>query len=307
MKKQSPLAPLAPIVLFAYKRVDALAKTIEALRNNPLADQSTLHVFVDGPKGPADALKVDQVKALIDTISGFRQIERHYSDVNRGLANSVIRGVSQVLASHPFVIVLEDDLITAPTFLTYMNTCLQTYQHKPKVFAVSGYTFPFQKPANYSYDVYFFPRHSSWGWATWADRWQQADWQVADYQEFMQDKKAQQAFSAGGDDLVRMLRRQMEGEMDSWAIRWAYSQFKNKAYTVYPVWSKVDNIGFDQDATHTNVFNRYKTTLTQQETTAIQLPAEVREDPYYSKVFRDKYTVSTRLYNRIKTYIGIRQ
>lgn len=306
MKKISSTSPLAPVVLFAYKRVETLAKTIEALLKNPLVEESTLYVFIDGPKGPADVPKVDQVKALVDSIRGFKRIERHYSEVNRGLANSVIRGVSQVLADHQSVIVLEDDLITAPTFLSFMNTCLQTYEHNAKVFAVSGYTFPFKKPANYAYDAYFFPRHGSWGWATWKDRWEQTDWQVTDYAEFMLDKKAQQEFSAGGDDLVRMLRRQMSGEMDSWAIRWAYSQYKNKAYTLYPVWSKVDNIGFDQDATHTNIFNRYKTTLDQQETGSLRLPSEVTENSYYTRVFRDKYTVSTRIYNRLKTYIGIR-
>ena len=300
-----PLSP-APIVLFAYKRYDALKQTVQALQQNTLAAHSTLYIFVDGPKGPADAPRVDQVKQFLDTVDGFARIERRYSDVNRGLARSVIRGVSQVIGEHGRAIILEDDLITAPTFLSYMNACLQTYQHEPKVYSVSGYTFPFRKPGNYPHDAYFFPRYASWGWATWADRWQSVDWDMTDYPAFLTDKAAQARFAAGGSDLLRMLREQMDGKLDSWAIRWGYHQAKHHAYTVYPVYSKVDNIGFDQDATHTNIFNRYKTTLDQQETRPYQLPTAVVEDPYYSQSFRRKYSVETRIVNRLKTLAGFR-
>jgi len=305
MKNSREVSP-APIALFAYKRIDALVKTIAALQRNEMASQSVLHVFVDGPKNLSDGPKVDQVKRIVDQISGFKHIERCYSPVNRGLANSIITGVSQLLATHPSVIVLEDDLITAPNFLSYMNACLQTYRDTPRAFSVSGYSFPFVKPINYPHDVYFFPRYSSWGWATWANRWQLADWQMQDYADFLRDRKAQETFSAGGSDLMRMLRRQMNGELDSWAIRWGYHQAKQNGYTVYPVNSKVDNIGFDGDATHTNVFNRYKTSLTVQESGLLQLPVSVVEDPYYSIRFRRKYSLETRLYNRLKTYAGLR-
>ena len=296
----------APIILFAYKRVDALIKTIQALQQNQFASESTLHVFVDGPKGLADNQKVDKVKRLIDQLTGFGQVERHYSSVNQGLANSVIKGVSQVLDVYESAIILEDDLITAPNFLSYMNACLQTYRSSQNVSSVSGYTFPFAKPTGYPYDAYFFPRYSSWGWATWANRWQQVDWTMSDYEEFLQDKKAQEKFSAGGSDLLRMLQRQMNGELDSWAIRWGYHQAMHNAYTVYPVNSKVDNIGFDQDATHTNVFNRYKTSLAHQESAPFHLPDSIQENPYYSTMFRRKYSIETRVFNRLKTYMGLR-
>ncbi|MBC3788255.1 glycosyltransferase [Spirosoma utsteinense] len=280
---------------------------MEALRRNHLADVSKLYVFVDGPKGIADVQRVDQVKLLIDKLSNFQSIERHYSSINRGLATSVISGVTQVLSNHPSAIILEDDLITAPSFLKYMNACINLYADEKTVASVSGYTFPFPVLQNYAYDAYFFPRYSSWGWATWADRWRLADWQVSDFDQFMLDKQAQHEFSKGGTDLVGMLKKQMNGELDSWAIRWGYSQFKQKSYTVYPTRSKVNNIGFDEDATHTtNVFNRYKTVLDDQSDKVFSLPPVGLISDYYLNVFRKKYSKSTRIFNRMKTLIGMR-
>lgn len=231
----------APIILFGFKRPYELGLTIDALKANYLAAESDLYVFVDAATKPADVPKVAQVRELLDGVTGFKTIYRHYAETNIGCADSIIRGITHVLSRHPSAIIVEDDLITTPNFLDYMNQCLDFYANKPKVYSIAGYTFPFQRPAGYAFDSYFVPRHSPWGWATWADRWQSIDWTVADYEDFKQDKERQKAFMQGGADLVRMLRRQIEGEIDAWDIRFCYSRFKANGLTIYPTISKVQN------------------------------------------------------------------
>jgi hypothetical protein len=42
----------------------------------------------------------------------------------------------------------------------------------------------------------------------------------------------------------------MAGELDSWAIRRTYAQFRNNAFTVFPRKSLIANIGLDGSGVH---------------------------------------------------------
>ena len=296
----------APVLLFAYKRPVELAATLKALQANYLASQSDLYIFVDGAKRPEDASKVAQVQKIMDDASGFRTIHRDYAASNIGCADSVIRGISQVLANHPSVIVVEDDIVTAPNFLDFMNQCLKRYADNRRVYSAAGYTMPFPRPSDHESDAYFIPRHSPWGWATWADRWQSVDWAMTDYPAFAKDKRQQRAFMQGGSDLVGMLRDQMEGRADAWDIRFCYNRFKEDGLTVYPTVSKVQNIGFGSDATHTDIYNRYKTRLDEGVQRVFDLPDVVETTTHYHRQTLQRYSIPTRIYNRLKTLAGVR-
>ena len=138
-----------------------------------------------------------------------------------------------------------------------MNKLLSFYQLNPKIFSVTGYTFPITIPDDYKYDVYPAPRASSWGWGTWIERWANVDWEVKDFEEFIENKEAVNKFNMGGKDLIRMLKNQINGKINSWAIRWTYAHFKNGAYCIYPTKSRLKNIGADKSGTHTNKTKRY--------------------------------------------------
>lgn len=296
----------APIVLFGFKRPFELRLTLDALQANYLAPDSDLYVFVDAPRHAADEPGWQEVRDLIDQLSGFRTVHRHYAGQNIGCADSIIQGISYVLDRHPAAIIVEDDLVTAPNFLDYMNQCLRHYEPQKRVYSVAGYTFPFPKPPGYAPDAYFVPRHSPWGWATWADRWQSIDWTVSDYEQFKNNPKRQQAFNAGGSDLSRMLRHQMEGAIDAWDIRFCYSRFRARGLTVYPTVSKVQNIGFGPGATHTDIFNRYKTDLDAGRQRTFNLPDPVTITEAYHQMTLRRYSPAVRIYNRLKTVTGLR-
>ena len=244
---------LSPIVLFVYKRPWHTQQTIEALKQNQLADQSELFIFSDAAKSDKDKESVNAIRQYIDSIEGFKSVTIYKSEHNQGLAKSVISGVSKVLNAYGKAIVLEDDLITSPYFLNYMNRVLNIYQNQQQIFSISGFNYPtevFTLPHYYEYDVYLNYRSCSWGWATWKNRWDKADWKVSDYKKFIGSRRAKKSFNRGGDDLTDMLKDAMNGVTDSWALRWAYTHYKYNAYTVYPRFSYISNIGFDDSGTH---------------------------------------------------------
>lgn len=251
----------SPITLFVYNRPIHTKKTIKALKANKLASKSILYIYSDCPKKEEHIKDVKEVREYIYTIKGFKQINIVERKQNYGLAKSIIKGVTEVIDKYNKVIVLEDDLITSHMFLSFMNNMLETYEKEKKIYSITGYNYPpklMKIPKEYKYDIYFSPRAGSWGWATWKDRWDKADWEVKDYEEFKKNKQLQKEFNKGGDDMTDMLIKQMEGKLDSWAIRWCYTLFKNNSYCIYPTRSYIDNIGMDGSGVHCGSSEKYK-------------------------------------------------
>ena len=240
----------APIVLFVYNRPEHTRKTVESLLKNAFAGRSELFIYSDGSKNDEDEGKVESVRQYIHNISGFKRVEIIEREKNFGLAKSVISGVSNVLNKFSSVIVMEDDMVCSPFFLEFINTLLDFYKENSKVFSVTGYTFPIEIPSSYYYDVYASVRASSWGWGTWKNRWEKVDWDLKNFEEFISEPRKTAKFNLGGEDLTKMLKNQKAGKIDSWAVIWTYTHFINNAFCIYPVKSRVKNIGADNSGVH---------------------------------------------------------
>ena len=239
----------APIVLFVYNRPEHTKQTIEALSRNTLAAKSELYIFSDGPTKEADVERVKAVRTYIGSISGFRQVKIYQSEQNRGLAQSVISGVSHVIHEYGRAIVLEDDLVTSPYFLSFMNAALDRYANNEQVMQVSGYMYPVV--SDLQTDAAFLPVVESWGWATWKRAWDKFDSQAGGWQKLLSDASLSNRFDLEGTyGYSQMLVSQMQGRLDSWAVRWNWSVFCANGLVLYPKTSLVQNIGFDGSGTH---------------------------------------------------------
>lgn len=264
---------LAPIVIFTFNRLEHTKCMIDALKRNILSQDSDVFIFSDGGRNSKESVEVDKVRKYIRTIEGFRNITIIESSKNKGLAKSVIEGVTEILHKYKKVIVMEDDIITSKYFLTYMNDALNIYEERKDIWSISGYVHNMDFPKDYKEEVFLIKRGASWGWGTWEDRWITNDWYINDYNEFKKNKLARYKFNEAGEDLSFMLEDQMEGRIDSWAIRWVYNQFKKDMWTVYPVKSLVKNIGTDLSGTHSSNSNKYDVKLVDKE---INLSKDVR-------------------------------
>ncbi|MEJ7560437.1 MAG: sugar transferase [Pedobacter sp.] len=273
---------------------------MSSLQENEHAPESELWIFSDGAKCEEDKKIIDDVRAYLKTIIGFKVIKIFIEESNKGLANSIIDGVSLAFKSFDKVIVMEDDIGTTPNFLSFMNACLDKYKDKKSVYSVSGYSFDLGSCDNE--DAYFVTRGWSWGWATWKDRWCSIDWQVEDYEAFKQDLTKRRSFAKGGSDLNKMLYDQMNGKIDSWAIRWFYDQYKVGGLTIYPVYSKVFNNGFDQFATHTaGSSRRYLPSLDTSNKSEFCLPEEIAINLTYQKRFQHKMSIYSRVISKLES------
>lgn len=292
----------APVILFVYKRLHQTQQTVEHLKLNKLASESDLFIFSEFPKTTKLQPEVKQVRDYIKTIEGFKSITIVERPNFFGLAKSVIEGVTSVFKNHDRVVVLEDDIITSPSFLEYMNEGLEKYEFDTRIYSVTGFCYPptlLKIYKEYDKDVFLLPRASSWGWGTWKDRWLSVDWKMKDFDEFYKNRQLQKNYDQTGGDKSRMLIRQMKGEIDSWAIRWDYAHYKNKAFGVFPVKSLINNIGLDS-GTHTKNVLSFTTIV---EKTKPEFPDKIEVDEKILKEYKKFYNKGGNL-NRLKQQIA---
>ena len=285
-----------PLILIVFNRPEHTRRTIEALS---VQQPPLVYVYQDGPRkdNMSDVAMCDEVKQTIERHLNWPcELHTFYSNFNRGCRDAVIYAITEVLKKHKTVIVVEDDIITSPAFYSYMCKALDYYENRKTVFSISGHSHSpakFKVPDDYAYDVFASPRLFNWGWGTWADRWEQADWSFSYYDGFIERPFEQQAFCRGGDDLFPMLVDEKNGRSSAWDIQFAFAHFRNHAVSIVPCESYTYNIGQDGSGTHSHI---------------------VHEQNYYSSlnkndkpVFLDNLYFDSRLINLLNSVFTARK
>jgi glycosyltransferase involved in cell wall biosynthesis len=239
---------LAPIVVFTYNRPEHTQRTLNALLINPLANESDIIIYSDSARTANHNKAVDEVRSYLSELTGFRSIKVIHRDKNFGLAESIIQGVTEVLQQSEKVIVLEDDMVVSPYFLEYMNEALEQFVDDDRVISVHGYVYPVDIELP---EAFFLPGADCWGWATWRRGWEifNPNGQYL-LDELVRRHLIQEFDYNGAYPFSNMLKAQVKGANDSWAIRWHASAFLAGKLTLYPGRSLVHNSGNDGSGTH---------------------------------------------------------
>lgn len=266
----------APVALFAYKRPEHLTRTLQALIGNIGAADTDLHIFLDGPKTAADTDPVLACREIAKSARGFKSVELHIRESNLGLAGSIIGGVTELVQQYRRVIVLEDDLVTSPYFLKFMNDGLTFFEKEERVACLHGYCYPFSRPMT---ENFFIRGGDCWGWATWDRAWKLFEPEGRKLYRELKDAGLAKAFDLdGAADYMGMLKDQFEGRNNSWAVRWHGSLFLKNRLTFYPKKSLVTNIGFDNSGTHCSESDIFDVTIANEEVPVKTLPIEQSEE-----------------------------
>lgn len=298
---------VAPVIVFNYNRPNHSKQAWESLSHNELAADTELFLYCDGPKGNATEEMRQRIASLQQQAKQyafdaqkegkFKAIHVICAEQNKGLANSIISGVTEVIEKCGKVIVLEDDLLTSHYFLRYMNEALDKYSSYPSVFSISANRPPISKMSiseSYPYDVFVSLRPFSTGWATWKEKWEKIDWSLDYLEDFLKHPEQIEAFNRGGDDLTDMLLLQRDGKIDSWAIRYAFQHFYHHAVAILPCVPYVDNIGFDGTGIHSGKDEvDYRNDVSQAPSNPI-MPEVICEDKQIINAFANVYSRAKR-------------
>lgn len=259
----------APIALFVFNRPLHARKVVEALQNNNLSAASDLIVYSDGPRTAADNTAVNEVRSYIRSISGFRSVTLMERTENYGCAKSIVSGVTETVNRFGRIIVVEDDVLTAPHFLEFMNDALELYQHDKEVICIHGYLYPVtvQLP-----ETFFIRGADIWGWATWKRGWDLYECDCRKLLQEVKEKKLVRELKSIG--YLGTLENQIDGKTDTWDIQWYLSARLNDLLTLYPGKSLVENIGYDNSGTHCLTNDLFAVELSSGPVTVTRIPLE---------------------------------
>lgn len=239
---------LSPVVLFVYNRPWHTEQTLRALQQNDLAAQTELYIYADGPKPYAEKeqlQKIQQVRELIRREQWCGTVHIIESASNKGLADSVIAGVTEVVNRHDRVIVLEDDIVPSKGFLRYMNDALELYKDDERVMQVSGYIYPYS-PATFDNTTCFLRVMACWGWATWSRAWYYFEPDVKVHLQHYSTKEDIRNFNINGHmSFYGQLLANRNNELYTWAVKWYASWLYAGGYSLFPCQSLICNAGFD--------------------------------------------------------------
>lgn len=238
----------APILLFTYNRLNHTKHCIESLQKNALAIESELFIYSDAAKTEDQEQAVKDVRLYLQSITGFKKITIIERNKNWGLASNIIDGVTTQVKMYGKVIVLEDDLIVAPHFLDFMNDALELYKDEPKVGHIQACDFTKDPSLP---DTFLIKWTGSWGWGTWERAWKHFNPNGKALLHELEQRKLEYTFDFNGKyGFTRMLRRQIKGKNNSWAIRWNASLFLKDILSLNVGRSLVENNGFDGSGTN---------------------------------------------------------
>jgi hypothetical protein len=296
----------APVALFVFNRLEHTKATIDALQQNCLAEKTDLYVFSDAPRHYSEWNKIRAVREYLQTLkAGFNTISVIEREWNWGIEDSVKNSIPELCNKHGKVIVLEEDLQTSPFFLKFMNEALDFYATDPAVCTITGFNFPkslMNIPENYHKDVYFYHRTCSSGWATWANKIKLVDWNV-DFNELLHNKQSIKKLTVCGDDFLDVIRSYKDAVHKPWDVLLSIHQCLNNYVTVFPVYSYIHNIGFDNTGLHSPATNKFDNDLSKaiQETRFVYFKnVENKIKHNFKRIF--KYTIKVRFKSIFKLW-----
>ena len=299
----------APIALFSYNRLPHLTKTLEALQANELASESELYLFSDGPKNKSEEEQVQQVRIFLKTVSGFKKVHLIESPTNRGLADSIISGVTRLTNEYGKVIILEDDIVTSKQFLHFMNDALDFYENAPQVMHISGYVFPIgndsskENGTEKEKETFFIAPTTCWGWATWKRSWQFFNPDSTALLSQFSETMIQDFNLNGGTDYFNQLTLNHLGKLKTWAVFWSASVFLKKGLSLHPTRSLTINIGHDGTGEHCSTTDQFNVVLSEKRITGFE--TQIEESSFFREKIEQflkslKPSLFTRIRNKIR-------
>jgi hypothetical protein len=226
---------------------------VDALAANSLAQDTTVYFFSDAPR-PGDEARVEDLRGYLRTVHGFSKVEIIERSENNRIVNNR-GGMKQLLEQYGKMIWLEEDIVTAPGFLAFMNEALAFYESDDEVISISGYSPPIDMPKNYRHEVYLLDRFCAWGFASWRRKFD--PWGISN-QDIVVTPEITKRLSEAGQDVPKMLNRVLTGDLDALDVKVMYHQALTGTRTLYPTRSLVQNTGHDGTGVHCVRTDKFK-------------------------------------------------
>ncbi|MDD3877909.1 MAG: nucleotide-diphospho-sugar transferase [Bacteroidales bacterium] len=283
-----------PILFNVFVRLDSTKKVFERIR-----EIKPRHFFIaaDGPRQGhiSDTENCEKVrKYILDNIDWDCKVETLFREKNLGCGLAPFEATTWFFKNVEEGIILEDDCVPSIGFFIYCKELLEKYRHNNNIFVIGGSNFQNKKRGNASY--YFSAYGHIWGWATWRRAWEKCNYNLnpSDEQSFKAALNKYFSTNKEKDYWMGVFNTMKNHHLnDIWDYQWTVSQWLNSAINITPNLNLIQNVGFDENATHTKWETPGVSYLKAHEITAIKHPKKIKinrkADVYtFNKVFVPK-------------------
>jgi len=244
----------APILLMTYirpKNTELLIKLIRKYNN------SKIIVFNDGLKNLKHKFLQKKTREVILKYKKRFKLQILFPKKNLTQKNNLPYALKEVFRHYDRAIILEDDCIPNKSFFKFCNLLLERYKDDNRISQISGNNFlNFKKFKRRNNDSYFFSKlTSSWGWATWRNRWMNYyDSDIKIWHKIKNEKWLNDIFNNNKSVKFwsKAFNRRYKKLDDDWDRPWTLINLVNNRLNIFPDKNLISNIGDDNQALHSN-------------------------------------------------------
>lgn len=275
---------IAPVLISVYDRYLHFKNCIESLKKNKYADRTHLFVAIDAPYEEQHIPNNNNVIEYAKSITGFEEITLIVRDQNIGAENNILSAMDEIFKKYGKLIFSEDDNEFSVDFLSFMNKAMNVFEKREDIFSVSGYNYPIQIPSTYCNDIFIWKGYSAWGVGLWKNKWERVDWSISDLELFLEDRTNVKSLNEIAEHYLPGLRHIIKSREFHGDTMLSYFHVKNNMYTVFPIISRVRNIGHDRSGIHCKYNSIYSNQKICQDGTEIELPLDIRPDHEINRI-----------------------
>lgn len=246
------------VLLIIFNRTNTTQKVFEAIRR---AQPARLYVAADAPRlyNSADEEKCHATRAVTENIDWPCEVKRLYQNENLGCSFGPRAAFDWFFSQEPEGIILEDDCVPHPDFFIFASDMLDLYRDDKRIISINGSNLGYELNNGNSYTFSRFM--NMWGWATWADRAKSIDYSLEKWLNIKNPhlflyRKMRQGLFDFDINWYKYWKHKFDFTINNkiitwWDWQWIFHQMSNRQLSIVPAVNLVSNIGFDENATHT--------------------------------------------------------
>ncbi len=242
------------VFILAYKRLKHLKKTIFYLKKN-IHKKDTIYIFMDNyssDQSKKDINEIKKVKIFLSQLS-----KKKYKVIFRkkrfGMKKNWISAYNFMFKKYNKVICLEDDIIINKNFIKFMTYYLNHYEKNKKIMNITGFSTKINLPKDYKYDCFLTKRSMSWGQGSWRRVWKKFSLIKESHKQILLNNNNKYKLISAGQDLLRTMTLDHFKFAESIQVWWIWNILRNEGYSINPVKTLVNNIGYDGTGYHSKI------------------------------------------------------
>lgn len=283
----------SPILISVYDRVAHLTKCVESIKENKEAKDSDLFIAVDYPNKASDKDKIEKVLKYCASIDGFKSVNIIKRNKNFGAGINATEALFELFEHYDKAICMEDDNIVSSTFLEFMNDALNYYENDDRIINITGFNYPVDMPATYDKDVYIWPAYSAYGVGYWRKKFNREYLELNDFDEFITDKKLVDAFNNVAEHILPILFHGLKNGEIYGDCAISYNYFRKNKFALFPVISKVKNIGYDGSGLHCGINEGFAKRLIDEGNKKNRFVENIQPDERINNILREHFKINS--------------